>query len=315
MAEPGRWPRREPTALDQRAGRACPRRRPKAGRRTPVLDAARRVCRSTGVDRGADARSAPRVRAGVHPPGPAGRRRRARRSSRGSTRCYPSPSDAVNRELCQLLVYLESPTVVAKTMKLLGEAPTQEEQLHYVADPPRRRSTGWTPELRAGVLLLAQPRAAEVTRGGHSFKQFLDRRPRGRGRDAEPGREDGAGAVPQGQRNDGDAVREAAAAVRPQLADGGPRPDPRPGRHAAAPSRAARPRSRRRSAPSATASTARAARTGPDITGVGNRFTPATCWRRSSCRRRSSRDQYQNDRVIDERRRDRRPHRARRAGR
>ncbi|MBO0697742.1 MAG: c-type cytochrome, partial [Zavarzinella sp.] len=33
--------------------------------------------------------------------------------------CYPSESDFVTRELCQLLVYLKSPTVLAKTIELL----------------------------------------------------------------------------------------------------------------------------------------------------------------------------------------------------
>src|SRR5206468_12097462 len=60
---------------------------------------------------------------------------------------FPSPSPAVNRELSQLLVYLESPTVVPKSMKLLEQALTQEEQVHYVVTL-RTAKLGWTPELR-----------------------------------------------------------------------------------------------------------------------------------------------------------------------
>ena len=85
---------------------------------------------------------------------------------------FPSPSDAVNRELCQLLAYLESPTVVPKSMKLLGEALTQEEQVHYVVTL-RNAKQGWTPELRRayfGWINLAQQKFA----GGHSFRPFLD---------------------------------------------------------------------------------------------------------------------------------------------
>jgi putative heme-binding domain-containing protein len=84
----------------------------------------------------------------------------------------PSPSPTVNRELCQLLVYLESPTVVAKSMKLLGEALTQEEQVHYVVTL-RNAKQGWTPQLRRayfGWINLAQQKFA----GGHSFRPFLD---------------------------------------------------------------------------------------------------------------------------------------------
>ena len=85
---------------------------------------------------------------------------------------YPSPSPAVNRELCQLLVYLGSPSVVPKSMKLLEQALTQEEQVHYVVTL-RTARLGWTPELRRayfGWINLAQEKFA----GGASFRPFLD---------------------------------------------------------------------------------------------------------------------------------------------
>ena len=60
---------------------------------------------------------------------------------------YPAKSFELNRELCQLLLALDAPDAVAKTMKLLAEAPTQEEQVGYVLYL-RTIKDGWTPELR-----------------------------------------------------------------------------------------------------------------------------------------------------------------------
>jgi len=62
-------------------------------------------------------------------------------------RQYPSDNEAYNRELCQLLVYLESPTVITKTLALLDKAKTQEEQVGY-AFYLRNIKTGWTLEQR-----------------------------------------------------------------------------------------------------------------------------------------------------------------------
>jgi len=60
---------------------------------------------------------------------------------------YPSRSVNLNLELCQVLLALEAPDAVAKTVGLLGAAPTQEEQLGYVLHL-RTVTAGWTPELR-----------------------------------------------------------------------------------------------------------------------------------------------------------------------
>jgi putative heme-binding domain-containing protein len=111
---------------------------------------------------------------------------------------YPSANDSVNRGLCILLVYLKSPTVVAKTMALLRRpdaAPTESmsdllarnpgyggsiarmvatrpdgQKLHY-AFVLRNATVGWTVELRKeyfGFLHRAQEWA-----GGASFQGFL----------------------------------------------------------------------------------------------------------------------------------------------
>ena len=60
---------------------------------------------------------------------------------------YPVKGREANAELCNLLVYLESPTVVPKTLKLLAAAPTQEEQMEY-ARALRVLKTGWTLDQR-----------------------------------------------------------------------------------------------------------------------------------------------------------------------
>ena len=62
-------------------------------------------------------------------------------------RLYPSDNEWMNRELSQLLIYLEAPDVVAKTLKLLDHARTQEEQVHYIFYL-RNLKSGWTPEQR-----------------------------------------------------------------------------------------------------------------------------------------------------------------------
>jgi len=56
---------------------------------------------------------------------------------------YPAADFKLNRELCQVLIYLEAPDVVARTLALLDSAPTQEEQAHY-AFHLRTLKTGWT---------------------------------------------------------------------------------------------------------------------------------------------------------------------------
>ena len=63
-------------------------------------------------------------------------------------RQYPAKSWPLNRELSQLLIYLEAPGVVGKTLDLLTKAPTQEEQIHYIMSL-RNLKSGWTMDQRA----------------------------------------------------------------------------------------------------------------------------------------------------------------------
>ena len=60
---------------------------------------------------------------------------------------YPAKSFPLNRELSQILIYLDAPDTVKKTLDLVAKAETQEEQLHYVVALRKARS-GWTPEAR-----------------------------------------------------------------------------------------------------------------------------------------------------------------------
>jgi putative heme-binding domain-containing protein len=83
---------------------------------------------------------------------------------------YPAESPALNAEIANLLVFLEAPTVAAKTMALLEEAPTQEEQIDY-ARALRVLKTGWTPELRQAQFEWFVK--AMSYRGGNSFELFV----------------------------------------------------------------------------------------------------------------------------------------------
>jgi putative heme-binding domain-containing protein len=83
---------------------------------------------------------------------------------------YPAASRLLNAELSQVLIYLEAPGVVDKTLKLLAAAPTQEEQIEYIKSL-RVLKTGWTLEQRKEYFSWFL-KAAHY-RGGHSFLGFI----------------------------------------------------------------------------------------------------------------------------------------------
>jgi putative heme-binding domain-containing protein len=60
---------------------------------------------------------------------------------------YPARSWPLNRELSQLLIYLDSPGIVKKTLDLRDAAATQEEQIHYMV-ALRNVKAGWTHDER-----------------------------------------------------------------------------------------------------------------------------------------------------------------------
>jgi putative heme-binding domain-containing protein len=84
---------------------------------------------------------------------------------------YPAADRELNAELCQLLVYLEAPTVVGKTLRLLTAAPTQEEQIEYLKSL-RVLKTGWTRAQRMQYFDWFQ-KAAHF-KGGSSLRGFFN---------------------------------------------------------------------------------------------------------------------------------------------
>ncbi|MGE4182830.1 MAG: c-type cytochrome, partial [Limisphaerales bacterium] len=64
---------------------------------------------------------------------------------------FPAPTWAENRELTRLLLWLEAPDTVPRVLDLLDQAPSQEQQIHYVGQLRNVRA-GWTPELRRRYL-------------------------------------------------------------------------------------------------------------------------------------------------------------------
>ena len=60
---------------------------------------------------------------------------------------YPQTSNYVNRELCRLLIYLQAPDVVPRTVELIRTAISQEDAVFY-AQRLARVSEGWTVETR-----------------------------------------------------------------------------------------------------------------------------------------------------------------------
>jgi putative heme-binding domain-containing protein len=84
---------------------------------------------------------------------------------------FPAASFNLNRELCDLLIYLESPTVVAKAMKLMADAPTQEEQIQYYF-ALRNARVGWDTKLRTDYFTWYNTTAPRYS-GGNSFKGYL----------------------------------------------------------------------------------------------------------------------------------------------
>lgn len=86
---------------------------------------------------------------------------------------YPSDTDRLNRELCQLLVYLDAPGVVGRTLRLLARAPSQEEQLVYVLNLRAAAAHLWSADQRREYFRWFEQAAA--IRGGVSFDEYLRR--------------------------------------------------------------------------------------------------------------------------------------------
>lgn len=84
---------------------------------------------------------------------------------------FPSSDGRLNRELAGVMIYLKAPGVASQTVKLLNEAPSQEDQIQY-AFVLRGLSEGWNDADRRAYFDWFN-RAASA-RGGMSFGGFLD---------------------------------------------------------------------------------------------------------------------------------------------
>ncbi len=87
---------------------------------------------------------------------------------------YPVNETFLNRELCRLLVYLKSPTVIEKTMPLLKAATTSEDLLYYPF-MLRYLKEGWTLEQRK-VAFEALNKAEKMNGASTFFKAISDTR-------------------------------------------------------------------------------------------------------------------------------------------
>lgn len=75
---------------------------------------------------------------------------------------YPAASWPLNRELSALLIALDAPEAVPRTLALRDTAPTQEEQLYYQM-VLRRAMSGWSPDLRQRYFAWFNPESAAAS--------------------------------------------------------------------------------------------------------------------------------------------------------
>jgi putative heme-binding domain-containing protein len=87
---------------------------------------------------------------------------------------YPADETLLNRELCRLLVYLKSPTVIEKTIPLLKAATSSEDRLFYPF-MLRYLKEGWTLEQRK-VVFEALNLAEKMNGASTFFKAISDTR-------------------------------------------------------------------------------------------------------------------------------------------
>lgn len=84
---------------------------------------------------------------------------------------YPAGSFAENRLLAEILVFLEAPGTLGKTLALLRSAPTQEEQLHY-GNVLGHVESGWSEQQRA--VYFAWLQKARSFHGGMAIDHFVE---------------------------------------------------------------------------------------------------------------------------------------------
>ena len=87
---------------------------------------------------------------------------------------FPTASDWVNREMVQLMVYLNAPDVIAKSLERLDKAATLEEQIHYVFNL-RNVKTGWTLEQRQKYFSWFT-KAKQGSQSGPTYPRYVSNR-------------------------------------------------------------------------------------------------------------------------------------------
>jgi putative heme-binding domain-containing protein len=83
---------------------------------------------------------------------------------------FPTGNNEVDRELAQILVYLESPDAVAKIVAEMKRSPSQENQIHY-AMTLRGAEEGWNEQLHRQYFQWFND--IQSARGGMSFGGFI----------------------------------------------------------------------------------------------------------------------------------------------
>ncbi len=86
---------------------------------------------------------------------------------------YPAKSAELNAELCQVLLAIDAPGTVAKTVALLKAATTLEEQITYIHHL-RTISKGWTPEDRKAYFGWFPQDRSKVGHSDEVIKWFTD---------------------------------------------------------------------------------------------------------------------------------------------
>jgi putative heme-binding domain-containing protein len=95
----------------------------------------------------------------------------AERAIEKLSRQYPARSFALNHELSQLLVWLDAPDVVGKTLELMKASQDPAEQIWYAY--VLREAKQWTPDQRMAYFSWF-PRSTQI-KGGNSLQKFLGR--------------------------------------------------------------------------------------------------------------------------------------------
>jgi putative heme-binding domain-containing protein len=211
---------------------------------------------------------------------------------------FPAESNEVNHELTQLLIYAKSPSVIAKSLALLDKAKTQEEQLFYAFNL-RHVENGWTQPQREAYFTWMN-RAQLHYRGGASFKQFLQKT-----------RSEAVATL-------GDNEKEALAAILKPPMDLNPDDEPNKGPARTfvrnwqmedltpklAQLKSGRSFEKGKAAYAAVSCTkchrfnGDGGASGPDISGVGNRFQPADLLETIILPSKVISDQYQATEII-----------------